>query len=643
MPLFAGAQAVTKAFFGSMAVRHVYQGVNLVADFTGGPATTAAVAFDAWAVGINETAPAYDVLSLCTFEGAKSAVQVEFIQPGGGHGTWAVNGSNDFVFTAGSTPSTQSPTPAGSIHDPAASPSDSCAAQYRINDGNGWSEYKNLYIEVINVPAGTKYIVENQAGADDVALINNAIIAARDAGGGVVTTNRNARFWPTFWYDEAAAEWVEIAPDALDSLYFLLNRTTVSDSVIVWYPLVHLHRLPVRVVVPVYLGGNACSGSSYTPASFPAYWTRWFSTLNGPNWNTDAANAVRHNFSMISFNGNGRLRPIWNTSGPDSGTPTECGSLFGTHRSQQGDIYQFQQSPATWFEGPTSGDRRARIKYHRTYLHHHASADGFAVYERTDTEAINIYSYACGRGGFVVNEGLSKQRIYGWKDSAGVYPNDDLGGGLDIEAFSASGGNTFVDFEAKNVTTNAEIDIKAHSGSVVVLDGVKQLTANHYYWMAHGSSVTVRNFELGYYRRGNPWPHRGIEIYDNSVLTFEDGTWYASGLPFWENLPVFTPTAGEFVMALETTHLQQVIYRRCAWSSRNLPAGSNTLRCLKHLGQSTANLTLTLDDITIPAGFAQNAFILNGGTVRYRNVSHQGFPGANINTIATGASSYVAL
>jgi hypothetical protein len=57
----------------------------------------------------------------------------------------------------------------------------------------------------------------------------------------------------------------------------------------------------------------------------------------------------------------------------------------------------------------------------------------------------------------------------------------------------------------------------------------------------------------------------------------------------------------------------------------------------------TTTQIVRLDGLTIGAGFELPAVRLNGQRLEYRNVAHEGFPGATIQSICPGAGQYVAL
>jgi hypothetical protein len=86
-----------------------------------------------------------------------------------------------------------------------------------------------------------------------------------------------------------------------------------------------------------------------------------------------------------------------------------------------------------------------------------------------------------------------------------------------------------------------------------------------------------------------------------------------------------------------------VILNNCtARVGATMPAGSNTVRLLTTSKALSTKQIVRIDGLTIGAGFARDAIVLNGQRLEYHDVTHEGYPGATIQQICPGAGQYVA-
>lgn len=274
----------------------------------------------------------------------------------------------------------------------------------------------------------------------------------------------------------------------------------------------------------------------------------------------------------------------------------------------------------------------------------------------------------CFRGGMVVDFGNSIVRA---KRGAYILNRTDdhiqsFSSGIDHEILGfGSPTSWFLDIEHEDELILQDMELNPRQGPTPshVLRGCH--VGPGLDWLAkgvvqrqvviHEGSTNSPRTKIFYHRKaptGGNFPASAIRGWAGTTphdmtVEFNDCDFITFGRYWVYHEKRITPTAGTWQIEIgetwDTSDPMLVKLVNCTASvGSGMPSGTNTIRLFNTVKALTQTQVVRLDGLTIGAGFAQAAVLLNGQRLEYRNVSHLGL-GGTIQQICPGAGTYVQI
>lgn len=540
---------------------------------------------------VKETVDPTDFVSGAT--GTKDTWTVQFRNES--LGTWAQLANGDFEYTPGSTAGTDD-------------------AEYRVSDDGGstFSDWTPITIEVVARPPGPMYLVEDYSGSNQ-NKVQSALNDA-DANSGTAATLQRDTVW-----DEVN----DLSPGEAHMLGIKTKRSRAVHT--------------SGDLCGQNVGSGKCSDSDWTSAGTPGYFDR---VLQPPL----SSNSTRVQWVLCDIDGNSQQQALRETTGDNPTPSSPCGTCFGDASGSE--HFNLQRQAGVLIRGNNSSGaaNRRQILFKRSRMRN-TCGDGFDIAGSGDLRLYDSEFIDCFRGAWTINGGNTVVDAQRCKN---ITVNGDAPG-IDYEVFSFGGDRNCV-----STVTDCEIhddfDVRMEDASDHTF--TRCIVGPGLHWLAGDSSVCRHtDGEIRYTNKGggtaSNFPREAFRSVSGGVYEVRcDGTKFVAwGDAFRHHGdPKGMGTGDQFEILLDvqdnTGWLLKLV--NCSAEAHNLP-GSNTVLLFRAVRAVGTGHTVRLDGLTISSDFAKDCIRLNGQKVEHRNVSHEGFPGAGITEIVTGAGQYVAL